>query len=530
MLFYLHITFTFISLVANIILSSVILSVDSKNRLNRLYSIFTIAVAYWSVFKILQITASSVEMAGLFYKISSFGWTLLPSIYFAFVIEFTKSEKYLLKKIISLLFLIIGLIFAVITISTDLMLKEMIYEQWGFSHIPGIVYKIGFTPYFVIIFVWGLILLFMYGRKNLSRLERIKTYYLLIGVSVPLIGGVITNMILPAMGVHVFELALTLTTVNVILIGYAMYKYRLLNITFEYAASTIINTMGDVLIVLDRELIINLVNPAALHLLGYSVNELIKNKIRNYLVREYFCDDLMHSLEAEGYIKLEMEFLDNKRNVIVTDTSISTLKDESGDTVGYVLVSKDIRERKRLISEIEQAKKELEELAITDPLTGLYNRRYLMLKLKEEFLRAIRYNKPFSVIILDLDKFKEINDTFGHEEGDDLLRFISNKIKSTVRVTDIVARFGGDEFVILLPETNKTEAIALADRIRLNSFKGNLPYKYRVVSGSFGVATFIPEKPLSSELDLLKLSDSALYRSKRLGRDRVSHSDDVGEE
>ncbi|MCX7957504.1 MAG: diguanylate cyclase [Deltaproteobacteria bacterium] len=530
MLFYLHIILTFISLIANLILSTVILSVDSRNRLNRLYSVFTLAVAYWSIFKILQITSDSESSAALFYKISSFGWTLLPAIYFSFVLEFTKAQNKVLKKIISPLLFIAGVGFAVITVSSDLMLEGMISEKWGYSHIPGKIYKAGFTPYFITSFVWGLILLFMYGRKNLSRLEKIKTYYLLIGVSVPLLGGVITNMIMPALGIHVFELALTLTSVNVVIIGYAMYRYRLLNITFEYAASTIINTMGDVLIVLDREFNINLVNPAAMHLFRYSIQEFIKKDIRNFLLKDYFSGDLITSLEKEGFVKLEIEFLDKIRNSIVTDTSISTLKDESGETVGYVLVSKDIRERKRLISEIEQAKRELEELAVTDPLTGLHNRRFLMLKLKEEFLRSTRYNKPFSVIILDLDKFKEINDTFGHEEGDELLRFISGKLKSAVRATDVVARFGGDEFVILLPESSKTESIALADRIRMTSFKENLPYKYRIVSGSFGVATFRPDKPLSSEIDLLKLADSALYRSKRLGRDKVSHSDEVGEE
>ncbi|MGB9601141.1 MAG: diguanylate cyclase, partial [Myxococcota bacterium] len=88
----------------------------------------------------------------------------------------------------------------------------------------------------------------------------------------------------------------------------------------------------------------------------------------------------------------------------------------------------------------------------------------------------------------------------------------------------------GDEFVILLPEANKLEAISLAERIKSNTFKENLPYKYRIVSGSFGVTTFRVDKSLSSEIDLLKLADSALYRSKRLGRDRVSHSDEVGEE
>lgn len=529
MIFYLHIGLTFISLIANLVLASVILSVDSRHWINRLYSIFTICVAYWSIFKILQITADSEVMAAIFYRWSSPGWTILPAVYFAFVVEFTRVERRIFRRFIVPMLLLIGLVFSIATISTDLMLKGMVYERWGYSHVPGVLYKAGFAPYFITTFIWGLVLLFIYGKKNISRLERIKTYFMLGGVSIPLVGGVITNMIMPIVGIHVFELALTLTTVNALIIGYAMFRYRLLNITFEYAASTIINTMGDVLIVLDRELKISLVNPATLSLLGFPAQQLIKSSISQFLYKEYFDERLLQALEIEGSIKIEMEFLNKDRSAIVTDTSISTLKDETDETVGYVLVSKDIRERKRLISEIEKAKRELEELAITDSLTQLFNRRYLMLKLKEEFLRSLRYNKVFSVIILDLDRFKEINDTFGHEEGDDLLRYISSKLKVIVRTTDVVARFGGDEFVILLPEASKTEAVALADRIRSNIFKDNLPYKYRIVSGSFGVATFRPDRPLSSELDILKLADSALYRSKRFGRDRVSHSDEVGE-
>ena len=164
---------------------------------------------------------------------------------------------------------------------------------------------------------------------------------------------------------------------------------------------------------------------------------------------------------------------------------------------------------------------EIQELAIKDPLTGLYNRGYFEEVLEKEYLRAKRYLLPLSIIIVDVDFFKAINDTCGHLVGDKVLKNIAKLIKSSVRRTDIAARFGGEEFVILLTNTVLAEAALLAERLRLTVQSKTLEidgYKVNTtISG--GVASLTED--ISSKDEFLERADKALLAAKSRGRNRI---------
>jgi len=177
-------------------------------------------------------------------------------------------------------------------------------------------------------------------------------------------------------------------------------------------------------------------------------------------------------------------------------------------------------------SELEALNRKLETLAITDGLTGLYNHRYFYNKIVEEILRSNRYNHPLSLIIADIDNLKSFNDTYGHTGGDSLLKTFTETIKANVRDTDIVARYGGDEFALLLPETDLKAAMEMAERIRSqihvrSYFQKELPANADI-SASFGVAEFSLHG--ESEKELVKRADKALYEAKKTGRNRVVSS------
>lgn len=177
-------------------------------------------------------------------------------------------------------------------------------------------------------------------------------------------------------------------------------------------------------------------------------------------------------------------------------------------------------------SELEALNRKLETLAITDGLTGLYNHRYFYNKIAEEIHRSNRYNHPLSLIIADIDNLKSFNDTYGHTGGDSLLKTFAETIKATVRDTDIVARYGGDEFALLLPETDLKAAMEMAERIRSqiharSYFQKELPANADI-SASFGVAEFSLHG--ESEKELVKRADKALYEAKKTGRNRVVSS------
>jgi sigma-B regulation protein RsbU (phosphoserine phosphatase) len=173
---------------------------------------------------------------------------------------------------------------------------------------------------------------------------------------------------------------------------------------------------------------------------------------------------------------------------------------------------------------IESARRELEQLAVTDPLTGLYNRRHFTERLREELGRARRYGRGFSLLILDIDGFKEINDLHGHEVGDEVLRYLAGLLRQSVRLVDTVARIGGDEFVILLPETEQKGAEVVAERILTSLNTGPPVSGLSSVGGSIGIATCRAGKD-ADEGAILRAADGALLRAKREGKNRSRHAD-----
>jgi two-component system cell cycle response regulator len=166
----------------------------------------------------------------------------------------------------------------------------------------------------------------------------------------------------------------------------------------------------------------------------------------------------------------------------------------------------------------------LEQLAQTDPLTQLLNRRALTERITAEMERALRYDSSLALLMIDLDHFKSVNDTYGHLVGDDVLRDVATLLTQTLRTTDVAARYGGEEFLALLPETDDAGAEAFAERIRAvieaHAFGTRLDQPGLRLTASIGVASF-PAARIESVEDLYARADAALYRAKADGRNRV---------
>ncbi len=172
--------------------------------------------------------------------------------------------------------------------------------------------------------------------------------------------------------------------------------------------------------------------------------------------------------------------------------------------------------------QLKKQQKEIQKLADYDQLTGLYNRREFENRAQEEFMRALRYNNPLSVLMIDFDYFKKINDDYGHSIGDNVLKVFGEIIDSCSRSSDIAGRYGGEEFTMLLPETNSEGAMQMADRLRTKLaefiFENDRGETFNVTC-SIGIAEWTPE--LKSYEEILKKADDALYQAKLNGRNQV---------
>ena len=169
--------------------------------------------------------------------------------------------------------------------------------------------------------------------------------------------------------------------------------------------------------------------------------------------------------------------------------------------------------------ELEATNAKLKETSFKDEVTGLYNRRFFSLRLEEEISRFRRFNHPVSVVVLDLDGFKSVNDEFGHAVGDETLRDVGQILMKHSRGINVVSRYGGDEFAVLLVETSKSGARLYADRIR--QVVATFPYSHgKRVTASFGVAS-LPDEEASTSEELFRAADGALYAAKRAGKNQV---------
>lgn len=171
---------------------------------------------------------------------------------------------------------------------------------------------------------------------------------------------------------------------------------------------------------------------------------------------------------------------------------------------------------------LQALNKELEEISITDALTGLYNRRYFMDRLRQELKRVNRYGPPASLLMIDIDHFKKVNDVHGHQAGDAVLAGVAKVIKNSLRETDIFARYGGEEFALIATATDKAGALVLAERLRVLIQQTRFMHSERglFVTVSIGVCTWEPG--MGDDLEgLIQRADAALYRAKGQGQNRV---------
>ena len=232
-----------------------------------------------------------------------------------------------------------------------------------------------------------------------------------------------------------------------------------------------------------------------------------------------------HSSESKS-ITFERTYLtrDNKKIPVEINAQLFQL---DGETL-MLSIARDLTERKKAEQALQQSKRELEQeklkaenLARTDDLTGLYNRRAFFEAAAAIDQQSRRYRRPYSIIVLDLDHFKQINDRYGHAVGDQALVAVAATIGKVIRCADVAARVGGEEFFIILPETRIQECMSLAERLRtaIAEIQMQTNAEEVVLSGSFGVAEY--EQASESLSVVLKHADHAMYQAKSAGRDRV---------
>jgi diguanylate cyclase (GGDEF)-like protein/PAS domain S-box-containing protein len=273
------------------------------------------------------------------------------------------------------------------------------------------------------------------------------------------------------------------------------------------------------IIITDTEGRIEYVNPAFTRLTGYESEEVLGKNPRiqksGHTPEEVY-SKLWNTITSGAIWR--GEFVNQKKNgdLYWELAVIAPIRDEGGETTHYVAIKEDITKRKH-------AEAELQRYASTDSLTGIYNRRYLFQLAERAFGQAKRYRRDLSVLMVDIDHFKQVNDQFGHAVGDKVLQVIAFYLIKHMRATDILGRYGGEEFLIIMPETGTQQARLVADRL-LEHFHAN-PIQTKSgrisVTISIGITT-LSQNSISTFYRMIDQADQALYHAKRNGRNRIA--------
>ncbi|MBI3650161.1 MAG: diguanylate cyclase [Acidobacteria bacterium] len=300
----------------------------------------------------------------------------------------------------------------------------------------------------------------------------------------------------------------------------ALYRFRLFDLV-PVARSAVIASMSDAVLALDEEDRLVDMNPAAEALIALTPAQAIGRSLTEIL------PGVSLPVRTDS---TEVEWTSHEGERRIYDVRQTLLGSHGELRQGRLLVLRDITERKRNERELAEARaalelanQKLQTLAHTDELTGLSNRRYFMIRLREEIARTHRSESPLGLVMLDLDHFKRINDTHGHAIGDEVLVLVAEALKTVKRESDIAARLGGEELALLLPQTDASGAIQVAQRIQnaisSSASSASLQQRGLTITASLGVAALCGAE--LEESRLMAIADERLYQAKNDGRNCI---------
>lgn len=363
------------------------------------------------------------------------------------------------------------------------------------------------------------------SSNQIYRLAQVADYPLTVGVRMPIewhgegFGGAQLDILLLQVGSNVLILFFVFSIYRQVM-GQDQVRAQLSQSETRYRL--LAENTSDVIWTSDPQWRLTYVSPAARKVCGYEPEELMNRPMVESLTdasRTLFSTAVIQ-IEAQGAAwpggQVELEHHRKDGSTIWTDVALSVMTDEDGILIGYQGSCRDITPRKQL-------EEKLRTMAITDPLTGCFNRRHLAVLAERELSRCQRHDRPLILVLLDIDHFKAVNDRYGHPQGDLVLLALVRQLRREIRGHDLLVRYGGEEFVLLLPETDRRSGILWAEKVRQEVERMQIPLGDEMVQMtiSLGVADLRADDTLEH---LLSRADHALYAAKQGGRNRVETS------
>ncbi len=494
-----------------------------------------VMLAVWNFCYAMITLVSPLELKLLWLKLENIGILTVPIFWFFFAVRYNRLDRWLNRYTASLFFIIPG-------ISLFFLFSERWFHLYysSVSQISSAVAPlvIGRGPWYLVALLYsylislaaiGLLIRRAIQHRNIYRRQM---YVLIAAVLIPVLTNIAYQLalsLLPKSSLHI-DLTPVSFTVTAALIAVGVFGLRIFDL-IPIARHNVLEHIPEMVFVVDANDIVVDANTIAQRVLGKNMDDIIGHDPLE-VFREWPL--LLQSFLSSNETHEEIQIPGDPPRTL--EVMVTALYNSASQLEGRVIVAHDITEHKWLendlkfandtlthqLDEINKLRDELQEQAIRDPLTDVYNRRYMNEFLSLEVARAEREGIPLSVVIMDVDNFKKFNDTYGHKCGDIVLQKIASFLVQQTRKSDVVCRFGGEEFVILMPGASLETAYERAETWRQSFSETAIEYEGMKLFATFsaGAASF-PQHGLTDET-VLQAADRALYQSKDAGKNKVT--------
>ena len=485
------------------------------DTIHRRYYISAVFTLSWSISYFVMYLTPDPGVAAAAYRAGCAGWTLNYSLLFLLcmkLIETISGKK--VSPIPGYLVILSSLVFFIAALNGEVFATEFTRMPGGWWHEevrrdnPWVV---GYLLWAVTVFTTGIVpLSSMLKRARLKRHRRLIFFIFIPFVSV-IVFTILINLIAPIIEESIPPIGHVLVSFYLAFFGYALVKFRVTTPDPGFITGPLLFQISDMVILTDNRGTIVRTNHAVSDLLGYREETLVSADLTK----------ILPGIMPLRQCARECEAIMERGQTLSVHCTVTPIDDRYGDRIGFFLLLKDLTRLKKLrelTKVLKVSNRELEQLSVTDSLTGMFNRSKLKAELIQEILRSRRYGTIFSLILYDVDHFKNINDSHGHAAGDAVLRNMSVAVQASIRETDILGRWGGEEFMIICVNTSLEAAGKLAEKIR-----SRLEELYHepvgTVTASFGVTTFMKT---DTEDSIIERVDRAMYNAKHRGRNTTS--------
>ncbi|GAB6146957.1 histidine kinase N-terminal 7TM domain-containing diguanylate cyclase [Desulfocicer niacini] len=478
--------------------------------LNFIFSLFTAAAAVYALGYAFELMSVDLESMLFWSKFQYIGIPFLPGLLIVFTLCYTGYEKEV-TNFRCLIFFIIPVISFIARWTNHyhhLFYKNpaifnshmgpMLSFEAGFFYFIHIIYLIYALSYCTVVFI-------NYFSKT-AFVYRMQSLLIIASLTIQWFALIIY---LGGLGPKYFDINPYMFTISSIFYAFAIYRFSLFNI-IPVAREVIFDEMNDAIIIINSDL----------QLIDFNKRcSLLFNEINDKSIGENIEQIFIYRPEIIDAVKnisvSEIEIIENTTDSLFFELSFKSIKTVNKSDACIIITFHDITERRMLMQK-------LEKLANVDPLTGVANRRQLKIQVEMEMQRSIRMNIPFSVLMFDIDYFKNVNDTWGHQCGDQVLKQFAITILANIRKIDYFGRFGGEEFIMIMPKSNRNVATDIAERLRqiVEKMILNIDGNIIKITVSIGISGRWNNENISID-SLIKYADNALYVAKQNGRNRV---------